>query len=372
MIAEHVWISTLTDRFGEPSEGVRVGIGDDAAVLEPSNRPSVWTVDAAVEGVHFTFAIADAYTVGFRSMMAALSDLAAMGAAPRGVLSALTLPAGFEETELNELARGQREAAALVGTSVIGGNVSRGPCVSVTTTALGECRRPLLRSGATVGEIVWVCGALGMAAAGLKVLLESERLDERARACVRDELELCMTAWRRPHARISEALSVSDLATSGIDVSDGLAQDLGHVALASSVDIELDADALLQREPSLVKVCEVFGWDPLALILSGGEDYAVVVTTRASDDLTALGFARIGRVVASSASHVERDELHERSAVKVIRGGELITAPAGFDHGRLQELQRHASGTGTSRNIERMLAKAASRCPGTVTFFNIP
>ena len=157
---------------GTHAAGVRVGIGDDAAVLDGSTdgTPLVWTIDVQVEGVHFERAWLSLEDLGYRATMAAASDLAATGASPRGVLASLVLPDDFDDDALDALTRGQALAARTLGTAVIGGNLARGRELSVTTTALGAARRPLLRSGAKPGDVVAVCGALGLATIGQTAL----------------------------------------------------------------------------------------------------------------------------------------------------------------------------------------------------------
>lgn len=323
MIAEHAWIAGLRERLGPAGEGVLVGVGDDAAVLSPASNPLVWTIDAAVEGVHFTFDIADAYTVGYRSLMAAASDLAAMGASPRGVLSALTLPHEADEQKLDELVRGQRAAAELLHTAVIGGNVSRGPCWSVSTTVLGEAKYPLLRSGARAGDRIWVAGPLGHASAGLRLLLSRASTRSNALDFSPDE-RACVDAWSRPLAQIEAGLRLAGRATSAIDVSDGLAQDLGHIARASRVDIELAIEAVISESPGLLtRVASALGVPADRFAVSGGEDYALVVSS--PDSLSNEGFRAIGRVVDCGANEPE---------VRVFDGTRRIEITPGFDHGR--------------------------------------
>ena len=177
-----------------PAQGVVVGIGDDAAVLTPGASSLVWTVDACVDGVHFRREWASLRDIGWRSFMAAASDLAAMGALPRGALAALVLPDAFTDAELDELAEGQRDAASALGTSVIGGNLSSGVELSITTSMLGEAARPVLRSGAKPGDTVAVAGKLGLAAAGLEAL---------QRGVTAQASQPAIDAWKRPRALIA-------------------------------------------------------------------------------------------------------------------------------------------------------------------------
>jgi thiamine-monophosphate kinase len=156
---------------------VQIGIGDDAAVIAPGSRPLVWTIDAQVEGTHFRRDWLGWEDVGWRSFMAAASDLAAMGAAPVAALSALVLAPDVDDAALAAIATGQAAAASALGTTIAGGNLAHGAPTSITTTLLGEAVRPILRSGARPGDRVLLGGAIGLAAAGLAAL--------ETRACCR-------------------------------------------------------------------------------------------------------------------------------------------------------------------------------------------
>ena len=173
---------------------VLLGIGDDAAVLAAPANPLVWTVDAAVEGVHFRRELLSLGDLGYRATMAAASDLAAMGAAPLGLLAALVLPPWVSDADLEALAKGQREAAIELGTAVTGGNLARGGELSITTTALGAAARPLTRAGARPGDAIWMAGPVGLAAAGLAALERGGATAETAAA---------VAAWRRPRGSAS-------------------------------------------------------------------------------------------------------------------------------------------------------------------------
>jgi thiamine-monophosphate kinase len=252
-----------------PARGVTVGIGDDAAVLEGGDRPLVWTVDTAVEGVHFRREWMSLEDIGWRSLAAAASDLAAMGASPRGVLSALILPPDFDEAALSALARGQAEAAASLGTAVVGGNLARGGELSITTTVLGETREPILRKGARAGDLVALAGPVGLGAAGLELL---------RRGASSADADAAIAAFRRPVARITAGLAASGRAHAGIDISDGLALDASRVAAESGVGITFDRGALLLAAgPELALAAARLARDPLDLALFGGDDYALLM-----------------------------------------------------------------------------------------------
>jgi thiamine-monophosphate kinase len=292
---------------------VIVGIGDDAAVLRPSaGQLLVWTIDEQVEGVHFRRELASWRDVGWRSFMAAASDVASMGAMPWCSLSALVLSDSVDDAALAEIARGQREASGAVGAPVVGGNLSRGAAFSVTTTLLGTCERAVERRGARPGDSLWLAGRVGLAAAGLRALEHglggANRGDERLAAAV--------DAWLHPRALVEEGRAMAVVAHAAIDVSDGLAGDAGQLAEASDVCIVIDEDALLE-DALLLDAAAALGASPLGLALHGGEDYALVV---ASDAAALPGFRRIGSV-------------REGSGV-VLRGadGEQMIEARGFDH----------------------------------------
>jgi len=314
-VAERAAIACLERLFGATDPAVALGIGDDAAVLRWAGGRLVWTVDACVEGVHFDRAWLSLGDVGWRSFHAAVSDLGAMGARPVAALSSLVLPAGFTRAELGALGRGQAAAATALGCPVVGGNVSGGDVLSVTTTAIGAARRVVTRRGARPGDVVWLVGEVGLAAAGLRLLRDGPAAWRRARAGA-----ACVKAWRRPRARVAEGLAVARSATAAIDVSDGLGGDVGQLARASGVRVVLDEGALRGAlRPELVAVGAAVGIDPLALALEGGEDYALVVTTPERRPHPAS--VRIGCVEAGQGALLARV------------GGARAPLGAGFEHG---------------------------------------
>lgn len=307
-------IEALAKHFGAAGPGVRVGIGDDAAVFDPGQTPFVWTIDAQVEGTHFETAWVSWEDIGWRSFMAAASDLAAMGAEPAFALSALVLASSVDDAALDALVRGQAAAARTVGAPVIGGNLARGKETSITTTLLGRAERPIARSGARSGDGIWLAGDVGLAAAGLVALMRDVQ-DARMSAA--------LEAWRRPRARIEAGreLARSPSVTAAIDVSDGLARDADHIALASQVSLVFDRDRLLAHGGAqLVTTAATIGRDALDLALYGGEDYALLVTSAAPIP----GFSLVGEVVPLEPGGAR---LHTRGPE-----GTLPLEPRGFDH----------------------------------------
>ncbi len=272
-------------------------IGDDAAVLAPAIAPLVWTIDEQVERVHFRRDLCSFEDIGWRATMAAASDLAAMGARPLGALAAIVVPADVDDAALDAIARGQREACDVIGAKVVGGNLSRGDTLSISTTWLGACQHPMLRSGARVGDAVYVLGELGLASAGFKAL-EAKR----------DAPFEAIAAWRRPRARIADGLRIAPFATSCIDISDGLAIDASRIARASGVRVALDGGALRRCLHSATNLENALG---------GGEDYALLFTCASALD----GATRIG-AIESREGPAERE--------RVTLDGVAISG--GFDH----------------------------------------
>lgn len=313
-------IALLARRFErrpEPVAGVTTstGIGDDAAVLELAGAKLVWTIDAQVEGTHFRSEWASWADVGWRSFMAAASDLAAMGANPVAALSALVLQPSLDDLAFDALTQGQADAALAVGAAVIGGNLARGTETSVTTTLLGRVDRPILRSGTRAGDGVYLAGPVGLAAAGLAALSAGARSGSNV------SVDACIDAWRRPRALIEEGLSMRATATAAVDVSDGLARDSHHIAEASLVTLVLEERELRARGAgALEAAAALLGRDALELMLEGGEDYALLVTSPSPIE----GFDRVGTVESGGSTVVLARMDGSRSAL----------AARGFDHFR--------------------------------------
>jgi thiamine-monophosphate kinase len=292
---------------------VRVGPGDDAAVLEGG---WVVTVDLSVEDVHFRRAWLSDREIGYRAGAASLSDLAAMAATPVAVLVSLAAPRG-SALELEAVHAGVREIAAELGASVIGGDVSGspGPLV-VDVVALGRSTWPVLRDGAEPGDDVWVTGSLGAAAAAVRVW---ER-GGRPSAALRE-------AFARPRPRVREArcLVEHEVVDALIDLSDGLAGDAGHIAAASGVRVTLEAARIPVADASLAAVGRV---DALDAALHGGEDYELCfVTDPGAVDAEyfrerhGLELTRVGRVDEGEGVWLEQPD---GRVSRLTRGG--------FDH----------------------------------------
>lgn len=282
--AEFDAIRSLLDRWGSRA----VGIGDDAAVMRIARGDAlVVSVDASVEGQHFRTDWLTPREIGYRAVAAALSDLAAMASRPTGILVAIIAPERSRK-HLLELADGIGDMVDLARTHIRGGNVSDGDALSITTTVLGEAFAPLSRRGATVGDRVYVTGRLGGPA------------DVLARLQAGTPAGAHRNRFARPVPRLAESLWLADAgASAAIDVSDGLLADVGHLAAASNVTIELDAT----RVPLLDGV-------ELDVALHSGEEYELVATSSAALDVAdferrfGIPLTEIGRVTESGGAGV--------------------------------------------------------------------
>jgi thiamine-monophosphate kinase len=327
--SERQLVSFLAERFGWAAPDVQLGIGDDAAVLTPSLEPLVLSVDASVEGVHFDPEYLSYEDVGYRAFQAAMSDLAAMGAEPVAALSALVLPRHLSRQALDQLTAGQAEASRETRCPVVGGNVSRGRELSITTTVVGRAARPLQRRGARPGEQLWLIGEIGMAAAGLAHLRLQRARRARAWAAAPSSaparqraseaaLAPCIDAWRRPRARLGQGLELVGRASAAIDISDGLAADAQHLARASGVRLVIHRERLRAALPAALLVAQAqLRRSALRLALEGGEDYALLAT----------GPSPLRPASALVIGHIEPGRgafLDEGDRLSALRGG--------FDH----------------------------------------
>lgn len=275
MSSEFARIAQIEAILRRECREVSLSIGDDCAVLAPSDKPRVWTVDAAVQGVHFSRDYMALDDIAYRAFMAAASDVAAMGGRCVAALSALVLPSTFSDAELTLLVTGLARAADLCGCPIVGGNLARGGELSLTTSVLGECPSHVItRSGARVGDGLFVTGSLGGAALGFRAL-SSGRGSE---ALFAREIQ----QFLQPRARLDCALDMARHATAAIDVSDGLMQDLEHLCRASYVGARVEASALPLLS-GFADAARVLSLDPIALALDGGEDYQLLFTAPRTD-----------------------------------------------------------------------------------------
>ncbi len=259
---------------GAPSAGdedatvVEVGSGDDAAVLRVPAGRLLFSTDMSVENRDFRRDWSSAEDLGHKVAAANLSDINAMGGTATALVVAFAGPPDLPARWAAELTAGITAECALVGAMLVGGDVSAADEIVVSIAVLGTgADQPVLRSGARPGDVVAVCGRLGWAEAGLRVLRRGFR---SPRAVVE--------AHRRPEPPYQAGPQAARLgATAMIDVSDGLLADLGHLAAASGVGIDVRSDALAPAEP-LHAVGAALGVDPMRFVLTGGEDFALAAT----------------------------------------------------------------------------------------------
>jgi thiamine-monophosphate kinase len=295
-------IRLLLERWGERA----TGIGDDAAVLDlPRGDALVASVDSAVEGRHFERDWLTPREIGYRAVAAALSDLAAMAARPVGVLIALGLPDDWHD-DLAAIGDGIGDAVEYAGTRIVGGNISATRLLSITTTVLGAAYAPLRRNALRAGDTLYVTGRLGGPLAAIREL----RTGRVTTPAYRER-------FAQPRPRVREALWLADRgATSAIDISDGLAADLGHLTAASG---QLSIDVELSRLPRIDAI------DPLDAAASG-EEYELIVgapkplDTQLFQRTFGLPLTAIGTARASGDGVV----LH--------LNGVRVANPGGYDH----------------------------------------
>jgi thiamine-monophosphate kinase len=253
-----------------------VGIGDDAAVVKPErNRLEVLSVDALVEEVHFSRRFMPPAAIGHRALAVNLSDLAAMGAAPRLALLSMVLPAMLTLDDFEGIVAGFAAAASRHRVHVAGGNLARSPgplILDVTVTGTVKPRRALTRSGARSGDGIYVSGSLGLAAAGLDAL----RAGDRARAPA-PGVERYL--YPDPRLRLGSLLARNRAASACMDLSDGMADGLAQVARESGVGMLVDS-SLVPVDPAASAWFEARGKDPLHEALTAGDDYELLFTAR--------------------------------------------------------------------------------------------
>lgn len=310
--------------------GIELGIGDDAAVWQPTaGERVVVTTDGLVEGIHFRLDWTDWADLGHKALAVNLSDLAAMGAAPQLAVVTLGLRGDERVADLETLYRGLGALGARTGCAIAGGDIVASPtALTIHVTALGESRggQVLSRAGAQVGDLVAVSGTLGASAAGLR-LLGAAADDPRRAAATAEGL---IAAHRRPEPRLAlGALLLEAGATAAMDLSDGLLGDLPKLLAASGVGARVDAASI----PIAAAVRALFPADRLALALRGGEDYELLFSLprgaftdmQQSSKVIGTTITAIGEIVAPAP---DRPPLTLRGE----DGREEVVAIGAFDH----------------------------------------
>jgi len=291
-VGEFPLIERLRDLFAQ-GEHVLVGPGDDAAVLRVRTGHVVVSTDVLVEGRHFRRDWASAADIGHRAAAANLSDVNAMGGRAHSLTIGLAAPRDLPAQWALDFAQGFAEESALVGASVVGGDLTSADQLVIAVTVLGSCTTsPVLRSGAEAGDVLALYGRQGWAAGGLAVLGRGFRSPR-----------VLVEAYRRPEPPYDAGRVAAEAgATAMIDISDGLLAEARHLAEESHVAIDVHREAFEVPEP-LHAVAAATGADPLSFVLGGGDDHALLATF--PSDVVPEGWTVIGAVAEGSAVTVD-------------------------------------------------------------------
>jgi thiamine-monophosphate kinase len=320
--------------------GVRTGIGDDTAVLEPTaSRLLLATTDLLIEHVHFRRSTAAPADIGWKALAVNISDIAAMGGVPRWALVGLAVPEDTDPAEVDQLYAGMREAGAPHGVAVVGGDTSAAPGgMMIAVTLLGEhAGTPRLRSGARPGDVVAVTGALGRSTAGLRLL---EAGSSGGGTIPPAAAKALVQAHRRPVPRVREGqwLGGQPAVHGMLDLSDGLATDLGHLCRESGVGGVVRVDRIPIGD-DVRQAARALGEDALAWAVSGGEDYELLVSLepgaakevcRGLEATTGTPLTIVGEITRADGDPVFVDE---RGAVVPVGHGYEHFRPAGGRRG---------------------------------------
>ena len=280
-------IKALARIFGQTHRGVEIGIGDDGAVVATTEK-TVITTDIAVEGTHFSTSWSSAFEIGRKVTAANLADVYAMGGSPRYLVAAVTLTGDETMEWIEELAEGIAHEASSCGAYVVGGDLAKGPCKSIAITAIGETDRAILRSGAQIGDSIYISSLPGWSAAGLSVI--EKDLDS-------DLAQHAISEFCAPTVDYDSAVQFSNAKANALcDISDALVIQAEQMADASDICFSFDQQ-LIAAHPefdSLKELAEIVGIDVWQWVLAGGEDHVFLATGKDLD-----GFC-VGTVIAGS------------------------------------------------------------------------
>jgi thiamine-monophosphate kinase len=325
--SEFEFIDSLRQRFG-------AAIGDDAAVFQTTaNKETVVTADLLIEDIDFRRTTAPPTLLGHKALAVSLSDIAAMGARPRWSLISIGVPEDVWETEfVDEFYEGLQALASRYDVKLIGGDTSRTTeKIAIDSIAIGECNagQAVKRSGAQPGDQIFVSGSLGGAAAGLRLIERGAHLAEQHLADEDSQkIDHVLLRQLRPEPRAGWGIVLGEerLATSMIDISDGLSSDLNHLCDASRVGALIES-SLLPIDHQVAELCGRRALDPLQLALHGGEDFELLFTVKAGD--VARLPRRVDGVELTRIGEVRR----EGDGVKISEGSRIWDLnPGGWKH----------------------------------------
>ena len=343
-VGEHALIERIHARVPSPSVDILVGIGDDAAVLEPERgKLTVVTTDGLAEGVHFNRDFCTPADIGHRALAVNLSDLAAMGAAPHYILLSLALPPTTLLGDIDQLIDALLALATQHRAHLVGGNITASTQASslhLEVTAVGSVKRRcvLTRNAARAGDILYLSGDIGSAAAGLASLQQRSDAQNRSdkNSASQADMDRCHQRYRQPNPRVKlgMALGRNRAARACIDLSDGLADALHQVTTASRVGARINADAL-PIHPQTVQWFQSIGADPLTEALTRGDDYELLFSTPPSfrGRLSHVK-KQVGDISITPIGVITKEQ-----TVVLHQNGTNIAIPNGFEH--FSESQNH-------------------------------
>jgi thiamine-monophosphate kinase len=314
----------IRQHFTRATRHTHLGVGDDAALITPSaNMELAISADMLVSGTHF-FADADPYQLGWKSLAVNLSDMAAMGANPKWATLAIALP-GVNQPWLTEFSRGFFACADAFKVDLIGGDTTRGP-LTISVQIMGEVPTgtAIKRSGAGVGEEIWVSGQLGDAALALAHMQGNLALTE-------DAFTHCAKKLHAPQPRVTLGLALRDIANSAIDISDGLLADLGHILSQSNLGASIYIANIPHSEYLNIQLTSDLYHQKLSMLLAGGDDYELCFTAPTEK------YAEIIHLSESLKLPLSCIGLTTNNAKLVVYGFDdeiLDVKEAGFDHFR--------------------------------------
>jgi len=326
-VSERDLVARIQRHLATPPDWVLVGIGDDAAVVEPErNRVEVLTVDALVDGVHFDRAFVPPDAIGHRALAVNLSDLASMGASPRLALLSMALPASLPLDDFDGIASGFAALASRHRMHLVGGNLTRTPGpLTLDVTLLGTVKRrqALTRAGARPGDEVYVSGSIGAAVAGLAALREGG--SHQPPGASRQSL---VERYLRPvpRVRLGTLLARNRAASACIDLSDGLGDGVQRLAHDSGIGVTVEAETLPIDADTRSQFAAA-GCDPVMAAIAGGDDYELLFTVRPRTRHRLRAAARHADVPLTRIGVCT-----ERRDVVLLRSGAPEAMPAGYSH----------------------------------------
>lgn len=327
-LTEDQLVAAVAKVLSGDAPGVVVGIGDDAAVVEPGRGSLLLTTDMLLEGVHFDLGSISPADLGAKAVVVNLSDIAAMGGSPRYAVVSLGLPPAAEAAWVMELYGGMRAACDEYALSLVGGDTNRADAVTIAVTVIGEVPSGagVTRAGARPGDVVAVTGSLGAAAGGF--LLSRLHPSRLGKALGEPWGRRLLEALHRPVARVGEGQTLAQAgATAMMDISDGLAKDLSRLCAASRCGARIRIDAVPVSDALRAAAGEL-DVDALDLALSGGEDYELLATF----DATAFDRARDELDERFGVTLTEVGAIIEEGLVAAGPDGDRALEPKGWDH----------------------------------------